>query len=49
MLHLTRTWILRDNDTSPRVVTLYKGDSIGYDITEPTNGTFEFDWLEDSV
>ena len=30
-------------DTSPRVVTLYKGDSIGYDITEPTNGTFEFD------
>lgn len=34
---------LNGNDTSPRVVTLYKGDSIGYDITEPTNGTFEFD------
>lgn len=34
---------LKGNDTSPRVVTLYKGDSIGYDITEPTNGTFEFD------
>ena len=34
---------LNGNDTSPRVITLYKGDSIGYDITEPTNGTFEFD------
>ena len=34
---------LKGNDTSPRVITLYKGDSIGYDITEPTNGTFEFD------
>lgn len=40
---------LKGNDTSPRVVTLYKGDSIGYDITEPTNGTFEFDGWKTAV